>query len=131
MHHLCMFFCVFVSYFGFWGFSSHSRISHSYGDLTFTCKVVQKFWPVLSTDGSWVVNFSSSYHTYCDTGHTFIMVISEETCHSYMLLCVGQWSCHCLFLRLSRLGLEYPTFRERSNRLCHHCGHFFMFYTWN
>ena len=39
-------------------------------------------WP-LSSDGSLVC------HTYCETGHPFIMVISEDPWHSH----VWQWSC--------------------------------------
>ena len=54
-------------------------------------------------------------HTYCDTGHSFIMVISEDPCHSHHLMpSVWLWSCHYLFnyLCLSRLGIQDPTFRE-------------------
>ena len=63
-------------------------------------------------------------HTYCHTGHSFIMFISEDAWHLYSLLSVWQWSCHYLFydLGLSRLGIEHPTFPlrgKRSNRLHH------------
>ena len=37
---------------------------------------------------------------YCDTGCPFMMVISEDPWHSHRLLCVWQWSCHHIFLRL-------------------------------
>ena len=57
-----------------WGFSSHSRIFHSYGDITLPVKGYKNFtytWPV-SNEGSF------EYHTYCGKGHSFIMVISGE-----------------------------------------------------
>ena len=46
---------------------------------------------------SWRLSFS--LHTYCDTGHPFIMVISKDPWHSHLLPSVWQWSCHYLFLR--------------------------------
>ena len=49
-------------------------------------------WP-LSSEGSILC------YTYCDTGHPFIMVISEDQWHSHLLPSVWQWSCHYLFLR--------------------------------
>ena len=69
----------------FWGFlcveliyiSSHSRIFHSYGDVTFASEGLQiltyprHLWP-LSSEGS------LTCHTYCDTDLPFIMVISED-----------------------------------------------------
>ena len=36
-------------------------------------------------------------HTHSDTGHMFIMVISQDMKHSYLLSSVEQWSCHYLF----------------------------------
>ena len=81
------------------GLSSHSRIFHSYGDVTITGEGLQiltyarHLWP-LSSEGS------LACHTYCDTGHPFIMVISEDLWHSHLLPSVYQWSCHYLFLRL-------------------------------
>ena len=69
-----MFDCMFV-----WGLSFHSRIFHSYGDITIASEGLQILtyarhsWP-LSSEGS------LACHTYCDTGHIipFIMVISED-----------------------------------------------------
>ena len=46
-------------------------------------------WP-LSSEGS------LACHSYCDTGHPFIMVISEDPQHTHLLLSVKQWSCHYL-----------------------------------
>ena len=59
------------------GFSSHSRIFDSFGDVTFADEGLQILtyarysWP-LSSEGS------LACHTYCDTGHPFITVISED-----------------------------------------------------
>ena len=50
-------------------------------------------WP-LSSEGSLLC------HTYCDMGHPFVMIISEEQWHSHLLPSVWQWSCHYLFLQL-------------------------------
>ena len=49
-------------------------------------------------------------HNYCDTGHPFIMVISEDPWYSHLLPCVWQWSCHYLFLRLRSVeaGIRTP-----------------------
>ena len=62
---------------------------------------------------------------YCDKGHPFIMVISEYPWHSRLISSVRQWSCHYLFLSLSRLRFKHTTVRlrgERSNPLRHRCG---------
>ena len=59
-----------------WGFSSHSRIFHSYGDVTFTVEGLS--WP-LSSEGS------LACHTYCDSGHWFMMVVSKDPWHSHLL----------------------------------------------
>ena len=48
-------------------------------------------WPLSS-------NGSLACHTYCDTGQSFIMVISENPWHSYLLPSIWQWSCHYLIL---------------------------------
>ena len=59
-----------------WGFSSRSRIFHSYGDVTTTavkgCKFLtyaRHLWP-LSSDGF------LAFNPYFDIGHPFIIVIS-------------------------------------------------------
>ena len=70
---ICMFVCLFVCE----GLSSQSRIFHSYGDIMIAGEGLQVLtfawhsWP-LSSEGSLVCN------TYCDTGHPFIIVISED-----------------------------------------------------
>ena len=67
-----------------WGFSSHSRIFHSYGDVTIAGKGLQIF---IYARYSWQLSSKVylAYHTYCDTGHPFIMVISEDPWHSHLL----------------------------------------------
>ena len=75
--------CLFV-----WGFSSHSRIFHSYEDVTiagkglqFSSSCARHSWPLCSES-------SLPCHTYCYTGHPFIMVISEDPWNSHLLLSV-------------------------------------------
>ena len=118
----CLSFFVFVCLFGF---LSHSRIFHSYKDVTMTGEGLQILtyarclWS-LSSEGSLVC------HTYYDTGHPLIKVISEDPWHSHLLPSVGReadTTCFC-DLGLSRLGFEHPTFRllgDRSNPLRHRC----------
>ena len=101
-------FCLFVCL----GVFRHSRIFYSYGDVTIAGEGLQILteaqhsWPP-SSEGSLACN------TYCDTGHPYIKVIPEDSCHSHLLPSVRQWSCHYLFLRLG-LGLEHPIFRMRG-----------------
>ena len=55
-------------------FLSHSRILHFYGDATIIGEGLQ-----MLTYARNLSNKSSiACHTYCDTGHPFIMVISED-----------------------------------------------------
>ena len=67
-----------------WGFASHSRMFHSYWDVTIAGEGLQILtharhsWP-LSNEGS------LACHIYCDTGQPFIMVISEDPWHSQLL----------------------------------------------
>ena len=110
-----------------WGFSSHSRIFHSYGDVTITGEGLQilpnarHLWP-LSGEGS------LACHTYCETGHPFIMVISEvrET-FTYCRAFNGAAVTTCFYdLGMLLLWFELPTVRlwgERSNRLRHRRGY--------
>ena len=70
---------------------TRSRIFHSYGDVTITGEGLQILtyarhsWP-MSSEGS------LRCCTYCDMGHPFIMVISEDPWHLHLLLNVKQWS---------------------------------------
>ena len=88
-----IFVCLFV-----WSLSSHSRIFHSYGEVTIAGEVLlltyaRHSWPLSSED-------SLTCHTYCKSGHPCIMVISKDMWHLHMLQSVWQWSCHYLFLWL-------------------------------
>ena len=100
-----------------WGFTSDSRIFHSYGDVTIAGQGLQVLtsarhsWP-LSREGS------LTCHNCCDTGLPFIMVISEDPWHSHMLPSVWQWSWHKLFLWLRSVatGDLTPISRIRGER---------------
>ena len=65
-----------------WSFSSHSKIFALTEDVTITSEGLKIFtfarhsWP-LSSGGS------LACHTFCDTGHPFIMVISEDPWHTH------------------------------------------------
>ena len=58
---------------------------HSFGDVTITgerlqiLKYTRHSWPLSSED-------SLACHTYCDTGHPFIMIISEDLWHSHLAI---------------------------------------------
>ena len=102
---------------------SHLRIFHSYGDVTITGEGLQMLSYArdsrpLSTEGS------LSCHTNCDTGHPFIMVISEDPWYTLNSkpLAVELSLPYFNNLGVLRLGIEHPTFllrTERSNRLRH------------
>ena len=70
------FFVCFVCLYD-WGLSSHSRLFHWYWDITIASEWLQILtysrhsWP-LSSEGS------LARHTFCDTGHPFIIVISDR-----------------------------------------------------
>ena len=51
----------------------------------------------LATYGHLSVRGSLACHNYCDTGHPFIMVISEDLWHSQLMSSAWQWSCNYLF----------------------------------
>ena len=67
-------------------------------------------WP-FSSEGS------LACHTYCDTGHTFIMVISMDPWHSHLLASVWQWSYHYLFNEFSMSQLETPNLLHAGRML--------------
>ena len=95
--HDFLFICLFVS-----SISSHSRIFHSYGDVTIAGEGLQNL-----TYARYSLPFSSegslTCQTHCDTRLPSKMVISEDPWHSHLLPSVWQWSCHFQFLR-RRLG---------------------------
>ena len=66
-----------------WSLSSHSRIFHSYGDVIIAGVGLQILTNALH---SWTLSEGSlTCHTYCDKGLPFIMVISEDPWHLYLL----------------------------------------------
>ena len=89
-------------------FSFHSRIFHSNADVTIAGKWLQIFtyarhsWPLSS-------EVSLACHTYCDTVHSFIMVISEDPWHSHLMPLVWQWI--CLYLILMWLVYQNQRFK--------------------
>ena len=56
------------------GFSSHSRIFHSFEDVTITGERLQ-----ILTYARHLRLLSSEGHTYCDKGHPFKIVISKAS----------------------------------------------------
>ena len=96
-----------------WGFSLHSRIFHSYGDVTITGEGLQVLtyarhsWPI-SSEGS------LACHPYCDTWQPFILS-SSKTCVT-LTYCRTFGSGAVTTLGLFRLVFEHPTFRFRSER---------------
>ena len=98
--------------------SSHWRIFHSYGDLTIAGEGMQAltyarhFWPFFS------VPYQLWHGESVYNGH-FRGPVTQ-------LLPIVWWrSSHYLFLPMSWLGFEHPTFRmrgERSNELWHRHG---------
>ena len=64
---------------------------------------------------------SLACHTYCDTGHPFIVVISEDPWHSHLLPSVWQWNYHYLFLWLKSVeaGIRTQLSACGANTLTH------------
>ena len=83
IYRLLMFVCLFMVY-------RPTRESFTHFKTSLVPVKGCKFWP-LSSEGS------LACHTYCDTGHPFIMVIFKAPLHSHLLPCVKQWSCRYLF----------------------------------
>ena len=71
-----------------------------------------KSWNFLSNEGS------LACHTYCDTGHPFIMVISEDLWHSHLFPSFS----------IKELSLEpgHPTFRVQSSNPLRDTGYPFV-----
>ena len=94
---LLRYFCLFVLF--VCGFTSLSKIFHSYGEVTSTGERLQMLtyawysWQ-LRSEGSLAIR------TYCDMGYPFIMVTHQDPWHSHLLPIVCQWSCHYFFQRL-------------------------------
>ena len=105
-----------------WGLSSHSRIFHSYGNVTITgggLKILTYAWHSwpLSSEGS------LACHTYCDTGHPFIRSSPKaRDTHTFCRAFSSGVVTTCFYdLCMSRLGFEQPlaNFRLRANALTH------------
>ena len=67
----------------------------------------------------WLLSSGGSLacHTYCDTEHPFIMVISEDQWHSQLMPSVRQGSGNYLFLRLGSAAAWIRTPNLRLARL--------------
>ena len=65
------------AFFFVWSFSSHLRICQSFGDFTFADEELQVL-NYASHIGQLSSEGSLACHTFCDIGHLFIMVISED-----------------------------------------------------
>ena len=112
-----------------WGLSSHSRIFHSYGDVTIAGDPREGLQnlTLLGIHGhSAVIEGSLACHICCDTMHQFIVVISEDLWHTYCRAFSSGAVTTCFYdLGLSRLGFEHTTFSSRgqhSSTLCHRRG---------
>ena len=77
----------------FGGFTSQSRMFHPHEYVTITGEGLQI---MTNTRHSWSLNSAGSLacHNFCDTGHPFIMVISEDPWHSHLLPSAWHRSCH-------------------------------------
>ena len=104
-----------------WILSSHSKIFHLFGNVTIAVKGCNYFllcrWRAAIIFFYYIWHLSPlrskvslAYHTHCDTGHPFIMTISEDPWHSHPFPSVWHWSCHYLFLRLKSVaaGIQTP-----------------------
>ena len=117
---VCLFVYLFVS-----GFSSHSSIFYLYGNVTITGEglyilTYARHLSPLSNEGF------LACHTYCDTGHIFIMVPWTRDTHTYYRPFGSATVTTCFYdFSPSRLIFDNPTFRlqgEGSNRLRHRRG---------
>ena len=97
-----------------WCFSSYSKIFHSYGDVVITGEGLQIFtfarhsWPLSS-------EVSLACHNYRDTGHPFIMVISETPRFlSLQQLCNCKYYYHCPFTRSRTVFSHHFLFLKAS-----------------
>ena len=112
--HVCLLFGIFFIF-----------IFYSYGDVTISSEVLQI---LIYTRHSWTLSSEGTLacHTYYyNTGHPFIMVISEDPWHSQLLPSSGAVTTCFYDVGLLRQGFENPTFRfrdERSNPLRHRHG---------
>ena len=92
------------------------RRRHHYGERLQILTFPRHSWS-LSSEGS------LACHTYCDTGHPFIMVISKHPWHSHLLLSGKQWCCLYLFLphRSVTAGIRTPESSAFGANALTHC----------
>ena len=97
-------------------FFTHLETHHT-GEVLQILTYVWHLWPLRS-------ECSLAYHAYCDTGHPFIMVISEDPWHSHLMPSVWQWSGHYLFKRLRSVasGIRTPNNWTTENTWKSLCG---------
>ena len=110
-HTIIIFVCFFVRL-GFYvpveKFLTHMETSQ----LPEVCNCWSILCP-LSSEGSF------KYSTYSDTGHPFLIVISEHPCHLHLLIaCLSVELLLPVFTTLSRLGFEHLTFLHARRTLC-------------
>ena len=79
--HIYLFVCLFRFFVPLENFFTHMETS------PFPVKGCN-FWPMLGTHGHWAARFFLACHSHCDTGHPFIMPVSEDPWHSYLLTSV-------------------------------------------
>ena len=79
--YLCNWLNLLLALILFWSQSSHWRIFHTYWEVTIAGEGLQIF---TFAQHSWLLSSEGflTFHTYCDLGHPFIMVISEDPWHS-------------------------------------------------
>ena len=92
---VCLFVCLFVV--PLENFSLIWRHQH-YQWRAKKITYARSTWPLSS-------EVSLACNTYCDTGHPFIMVISEDPWHLHRMFSVWPWSCLYLFLRLKSVAV--------------------------
>ena len=108
-----------TTFFSAWGFTSHSRIFHSYEDVTITSEQLYSALMALEQCGFYSVphllwHRASVYN--CHLGEPVILIPVAKRLAVELSLPVFY------DLGLSRLGFEHPIFRmrgKRSNRLRH------------
>ena len=93
-------FCLFVCLFRI---CRSTREFFTYGDVNITSDWLQN---VSNARHSWPLSSESflACHTFCDTEHPLIMVISKDPWYSHLLPSVWQYSCKYLFLRLGSVA---------------------------
>ena len=93
-------------------FGRHSPHFNNRIFLTENCHILNFsiYWVAVNTKSTIWQLLSLACHTFCDTGHPFIVVISEDPWHSHLFPSVWMWSCHYLFLRLRSVaaGIRTP-----------------------